>query len=505
MAASVASATLDSRVNTPGAPAAAHAPALAEVAHAVLAAAWRRRYVIIVPILLLPIIGGVIGAFVPRSYETRMSVLVQEPGKFNPFLEDLSVKSNLRDRMDGLRALLTSRHVLLGVAEDMKLLRQGATETEQAAAVSALASAVSVQLIGQEMVELRYVARRPQGMDLVLGRIGERFIERIRGPEDTSLRSSVLFLEKQLSTTQAQLNEAELALATFKSQNASRLPEMRTANLQRLAQLREQLSDREVRLAGSEGEVASVRQRLLQTDPVLGRLEQDIVATTSELALLRAKYTDDHSRVQSLLSRIERLEEERGSLLRAAAQSAPPDVARLWNMAVVAQPRDGGPQPLLTSQLAALEQARTRHEQLASETENLRTAVNDLSASIAASGEVERELHQRERDVALRADMTQQLRRRYEIARVTADLAEQQAPERIKVIDRPFEPTAPTKPMTTIFALVGLLAGIGLGIGLAVLMDLADQTMRRIRDVEKLMGVPVLARVPDLDRAGDVR
>jgi hypothetical protein len=46
-----------------------------------------------------------------------MSILIQEPGKLNPFLEDLTVKTNLKDRMEALRALLTSRHVLVGVGD----------------------------------------------------------------------------------------------------------------------------------------------------------------------------------------------------------------------------------------------------------------------------------------------------------------------------------------------------------------------------------------------------
>ena len=173
-------------------------PPFAELAHALLAAAWRRRYAIALPLLLLPVLGGAIGSLVPLSYDTRMSMLVQEPGRFNPFLEDLSVRSNLKDRMDGLRALLTSRHVLLPVAEDLGMVGTGASEGDQSRAVGSLAADVSVQLIGQEMVELRYRARRPEGMDRILGRIGERFIERVRGPEDSSLRDSVAFLEQQL-------------------------------------------------------------------------------------------------------------------------------------------------------------------------------------------------------------------------------------------------------------------------------------------------------------------
>jgi uncharacterized protein involved in exopolysaccharide biosynthesis len=113
---------------------------------------------------------------------------------------------------------------------------------------------------------------------------------------------------------------------------------------------------------------------------------------------------------------------------------------------------------------------------------------------------VERGLRALERDVAVKAELVQTLRRRYEQARVTADLAQQQAPERIKVIDRPMEPSAPTRPMPMLFAIAGLLGGIVLGAGLAALLEIADTSVRRIRDLERLTGVPVLARLPRTGR-----
>jgi uncharacterized protein involved in exopolysaccharide biosynthesis len=144
--------------------------------------------------------------------------------------------------------------------------------------------------------------------------------------------------------------------------------------------------------------------------------------------------------------------------------------------------------------------ARDRLEQLRAETANMRASINELASKIAGSGEVERELKGLEREAAVKAELTQQLRSRFERARVTSELATQQAPERIKIIDRPFRPTAPMKPMTVIFAGAGIAAGIGLGIALAFLLELLDGTFRRVRDVEKTLGVKVLARIPPVRR-----
>ncbi len=479
---------------------AAAAPHLVEILYSLLSAAWRRRYVIALPILLLPVVGAVVGSVAPRSYETRMTILFQEPGKLNPFLEDLSVKTNLKDRMAALTALLTSRHVLVGVAEDLGMLPKDASESQQDRTVADLGSAVSVQLIGNEMVELRYRARQPKGMDAVLARIGQRFMERVEAPESSSIKESVTFLEAQLRTATARLDADEQALSQFKTQNAERLPDLRGTNVQRLAQLNDQLSAREVDLAGAEAQYVSMRLRLAQTDPVIGRLEQDIVSVRGDLALLRARYTEQHSLVQAAARKLERLEEEHAQLISAPSPVVPADADRMWNMAAVAVVRPDGSQPLLVSQAALLEQARLRVEQLRSEVANLRTAATELRARVESSGEVERQLRDLDREVQDASELVGQLRRRFDMAQVTGDLSRFQAPQRIAVIDRPVEPTSPTKPMMLLFTLGGLVAGIALGAGMAALMEFMDTTIRTARSMQRITGLPVLARIGAMER-----
>lgn len=477
-------------------------PPITEIVQVILAAAWRRRYLIIVPALILPILGVAVGHFAASSYETKMTILIQEPGKLNPFLEDLAVKTNLKDRMAALTALLTSRHVMQSVAEDLGMVKPTMTTQAADSVVADLASAVSVQLIGQEMVELRYHAAKPAGINRVLERIGQRFIERVEAPEDSSMRGSVTFLSDELSKVTGRLEAAEGEVARYRAQHAQALPEQRGANLQRLAALREQLAEREVRLAGAESDFNETRARLSRTDPVIGRLEQDIVAIRGDLAVLRSRYTDDHSKVQAALHKLDSLESQRAALLKAGAELSPGDIERMWNLAAVAHKDGDGSQPLLVSQVATLEAARTRLGQVKSEIENLHRGIAELDALVVASGEVEQELGRRQRAVAETQELVQALRKRFEMAKVTGELSRFQAADRIKVIDRPTEPTRPMRPLSLLFALGGLVGGLGLGIGLATLLEVSDSSIRRIRQMEALTGIRVVARIPALDPTG---
>jgi uncharacterized protein involved in exopolysaccharide biosynthesis len=98
-----------------------------EVLSLILAAGWRRRYLIATPILVMPILATISGFFAPKTFEARTTLLVQEPAKLNPFLNDLAVGTNVKDRMPALSALLHSRHVLDKVLIDTKRNRVGRT------------------------------------------------------------------------------------------------------------------------------------------------------------------------------------------------------------------------------------------------------------------------------------------------------------------------------------------------------------------------------------------
>ena len=62
--------------------------------------------------------------------------------------------------------------------------------------------------------------------------------------------------------------------------------------MKRLVELQQLLSEKQAELAGAEQGLKSIDKQLSQTNPVLGRIEEQIITIRSDLALLRARYTD---------------------------------------------------------------------------------------------------------------------------------------------------------------------------------------------------------------------
>lgn len=298
------------------------------------------------------------------------------------------------------------------------------------------------------------------------------------------------------------LEEAEIAAAQFKAQNADKLPAIYTTNVQRLGAMRQKLEEKSMELSAASAAFADMRRQLASTNPIVGRLEEAIVQVTGELTALKSRYTDSHSEVQAAERKLLRLQEERRTYIEDAHRIDKLDVERLWNFAAGHQAKDEkAPPPLLVSQLLRLQEAQAKRVALQNDVDQLKLAVDELQRVMADYAPIEQQQLRLEKEVASARELYDQFLRRYDSATTSRMLGLFEAPERIKVIDAPQDPTIPTTPPKIIFVIAGIFAGIALGIGLAVVAEMLDQRVRSTSDFVALARVPVISRLPRLDEA----
>jgi polysaccharide chain length determinant protein (PEP-CTERM system associated) len=476
-----------------------------EILMTLLAAAWRRRMLVFFPALIFPFIALFASFIIPRTYEARTTLLVQEPSKLNPFLNDLSIGPNVKDRMQALDALLHSEHVLDQVLQDVGLINANTPISDKYIMVDRLKRTTSVRLIGTDLVELRVSDKQPGQLMPLLMAVTKRFVDRLLSPEQSAIVDSQVFLDGQLTSRRAALEESERNYSEFKTRNADKLPAIYAANITRLGGLQQKLEERQMDLAAADAAFEDMRGRLASTNPVIGRLEESIVSVSSELTALRTRYTEEHSEVQTLDRKLNRLKEERRALVEASQALKDTDLDRLWNMAAgsAANIEESGAnagkqsQPtLLVSQMVRLQEMQGKRIVLKQDVEQLRKTLGDLQHTMTQFAPIEQEQQRHERAIASSRETFETLQKRFEMARVTGALGRFEAPERIKMIDPPSEPTAPIGAGAMLFMLAGLVAGLGMGGGLAFIAELLDQRIRLNSVFTYITGVPVVARVP---------
>jgi uncharacterized protein involved in exopolysaccharide biosynthesis len=85
---------------------------------------------------------------------------------------------------------------------------------------------------------------------------------------------------------------------------------------------------------------------------------------------------------------------------------------------------------------------------------------------------------------------------RNEKAKITGALGKFEQPERIKIIDEPYQPSSPNNFPLSVFLLAGIFGGVFLGCGLALFAEIADTSIRARHHLELITSSPVITRLP---------
>ena len=238
-----------------------------------------------------------------------------------------------------------------------------------------------------------------------------------------------------------------------------------------------------------------VRQRLIGTNPVIGRIEDDILKTRRRLGELKTRYTDEHSAVQAELRTLDRLEDEREALLKDAEAMKSADIDRLWNLAAGSLTQeDGKTPPLLVSQMTRLQESNAEYLRLKEETSAIEAEIDSIHTAIAETGPVMQEQKRLEEEIRMAQESHDSISKRFDNAQITGALGKFEAPERIKVIDAPVDPVVPVTPGRILFLVVGIVAGLVAGAGLAAAAEILDTRLRRQHEFEAVCEAPVVSR-----------
>jgi len=67
----------------------------------------------------------------------------------------------------------------------------------------------------------------------------------------------------------------------------------------------------------------------------------------------------------------------------------------------------------------------------------------------------------------------------------------------VSIVDRATAPQDPIKPNKKMNVLIAFMVGLMISVGLAFVLEFLDNTIKTNKDVEKILGLPVLGMIPD--------
>lgn len=230
-------------------------PDVVAVIRRILKAAWRRRVLIVLPVVLMTLVGVAGALMMPKTYVARTLLMLQEEGRDNPLAPRGAADDRIRERVAGLDAMLKSETVLSLVVEQVAPEGAAATPRKKALLMRDLRDALSLDLIGTDFLEITLRGEKAEGMGNVLGVVTARFLEALVA-DDQGLNAGRFLAERRAAERAKAMRERDSA--------ARRLAEARAAGSAEVPTLERILANREAALARAVAETESVAERFGQ-------------------------------------------------------------------------------------------------------------------------------------------------------------------------------------------------------------------------------------------------
>jgi uncharacterized protein involved in exopolysaccharide biosynthesis len=179
------------------------------------------------------------------------------------------------------------------------------------------------------------------------------------------------------------------------------------------------------------------------------------------------------------------------------------DLEKAAEAEALAVPVTPGPSRAEIARQQRIDSLRTEMEQLdrlivqkTDEEERLRGISSSYQSRVDAAPTRETELVELTRDYMGLQNMYASLQQKKEDSKLAANLERRQIGEQFKLLDPARLPERPFKPNRQVYYLGGIVAGLGIGLGLVALLEYRDRSFRADQDVTRLLLLPVLAIVP---------
>jgi protein tyrosine kinase modulator len=482
-----------------------------------LAIARRRITLVAVPALVAPLLGFLVSFALTPKYTSRSLLLVEGQVVPTGYVKPI-VTERVSDRMTTLQQNVLSRSRLQPLVARLGLVRKGKSAdavidqirnnvnvTEAELGKSSESPTAPYEKKGPggtadvSGFHVSYSTDNPRDAQQVCAEITSMILAENLEVREQVARSTTEFLSRQLDQAKHNLDDMDAKLAQFKIQHFGRMPGDMEANFRILAIMNSQIdaSTQNIsRLQQEKTHTETILEQQLeawktaQAAPTYPTLRQQLLRLQNELVVLQIRYTDDFPDVIKTKHQIEQLQAKLKEINTEADSSDALQEATV--------PRGGT--KLEPPQIMALREQIYRNDKAidhATEAQKkLEQRIDTFQSRFSADPEIEEEWKQLTRDTSTAHGIYNELLTNKSTAEISTEMEHNQEGEQLKLLDPASLPGAPSFPVRGMFALYGLAAGLGVGVSIALWLELQDKAIRNEGDVLAALELPMLGSVP---------
>ena len=440
----------------------------------------------------------------PKIYEAQSKLLIKVK---DPTVE-LTSLNNSTGEIKGLTQdsdplitegeILRSRPIIEKLIEELDLR----DDEGQLLKNDDLVEKISVQPIdATDILQVTFTSDDPEFAASVVNKVSELYLEDHNLNNRSQTAAASKFISQQLPQVEARLKKAESRLRDFKLKNGiSSLQQETNANIDSLSQAANKIDEIEAELDNINASYEQLQAQLnmsWQEAAAVSSLSESLPVqrVLEQLQEVKLMLAQKQNYLSNNAPQIISLKEEEADLNALLEEQ----IAKTLNdqqQALVKNVNILSLGTLKQSQIAELAQLglrKTGLEQELKTLKNIRKSYQQTSSNFPKLQEQQRDL---ERKVEVIEATYETLLRRLQ----QTTISEQQNTGNVRVIARATVPEAPLPSRKKMIVAGSGVVGVLLGISVAFLLDLKDQTLKNTREIGERLSYPLIGFIPDYEK-----
>ena len=478
--------------------------------------AWRRRWLIILPFVLVAVGTAVVSWSLPNRYRSSTTILIVPQRVPENFVQP-TVSQKIEERLQMISQQILSRTRLERIVQEFNLYERERKEMIMEDVIEQMRTKdIKINIVqgrrdrdDASAFTVSFEASEARTAMLVTERLASLFIK--ENLEDRSILADATsqFLDAQLEDARRRLVEHENKLKAYREQHQGTLPTQLQANLQAINTTQQQMravqdsmgrdADRKATI---EGLLTALKMEIGAalpapppsgdpTDVPTGTAAQQLEMARNTLKGMELRLKAEHPDVKRIKRVISDLEKaaEKEALQRPVSDAPQAGPTQLTPQEAARRSRIADLQGEYVAVNRRLASSQAEYQKLGAVLADYQTRVEKTPAS-------ESELTALMRDYETLQKIYTDTLSKSEASKVSANLERRQIGEQFRVLDGARLPEKPTSPDRVRMNLTGAAAGLALGLGLVFLLEYRDTSFKSEGDVIVSLSLPVLALVP---------
>jgi uncharacterized protein involved in exopolysaccharide biosynthesis len=480
----------------------------------VVAVVWRRKWLIMVPLVLVTVVTLVGSYMMTPMFESSVIIRVANPVKLSLELQRLLGDARQgyqtqQDRRLELRSLqneITSTPYISQLVRNLRLdenpeLEKAARKMQASSPrlsldsikfdilLAGLRNKIGVAFVGNDQIRITAQSTDPFRARNIAKTLGEVFISEKMKQELGTVRISQDFSLEQLARYENDLQEMINEKTEFEREmNKIQLNEAVTSDENRrdiqseINNTRMEIEDKKEEerrmLSDLSGTIENPPKKLDESD-VLKNLKSQIDNHLGSIANLMLRYNWSAPEILNHKARLFNL-----------VQDVEDEITELIDR------QFGEYDASARRSLVQLFITRAELDVLYSRVNSLQLALDDLNSKVDMIPEYQARLDQLEREVVAARDLRDKFQAQMEGSQISQELVRK---SKYSVVEPAKVPLAPFKPKRMQIVVLGFLLGLAIGAAAALITEILDKSFRKIEDVEEALGFPVIGVIPQID------